>query len=617
MLSWGLLLGTFLSAAEPTVRAVDLPALVPVPLAVESGQPLSLTLEGAQTGAKYMLVVGSVARSGPPADVLFQSTRTPLGPAHSLTMADTRPPEWWQRRVADDRARMNRARRESSPREAYSVARFAETRGFDLFVGEDNLHDQREYVRINARLAHVGKHCLIYVDQAARVDVKLIDDVARTFDDVVYPTTRATFGVHRDVDRDGKFSILLTPWLGKLSLGKVTLSGFVRGADFYRDVEPPFSNQCDMLYLNSTLQPGEHLRTILAHEYTHAITFSEHTFGEYLPGGQGEDEEAWLGEAMAHLAENIAGQGWSNLDYRISTYLSETNQHRLVVPDYFQAGLWRSHGCRGATYLFLRYLVDRFGPELLGELSRSNLEGIENVEVATQTQFAELFRDWSVSLAVASMVGHPVDRGIRSIPLQGRLGERMLAGVRTHDLTDADLALSLAPTSWTSVVITVEPGAERQLDVQMPASAEMVATLVRLPDDSASATMAVSEAGQNHVALSVTSPNAVRWQSISWERLRLRQESARENEKIARILPAAEILGAATKEGVWTSDPIDLAEFEGDAVVFKLIGLDEKGRFVSAWHVYGDETGADSSVDRDPAQMAGDRRDHLRQVDSQ
>jgi hypothetical protein len=34
------------------------------------------------------------------------------------------------------------------------------------------------------------------------------------------------------VDRDGRFTILLTPRLTKLSTGKAALHGFVRGSDF-------------------------------------------------------------------------------------------------------------------------------------------------------------------------------------------------------------------------------------------------------------------------------------------------------------------------------------------------------------------------------------------------
>src|SRR5207244_1141125 len=89
-----------------------------------------------------------------------------------------------------------------------------------------------------------------------------------------------------------------------------------------------------------------------------------------------------------------------NLDYRVSAFLSDPERYQLVVPDYYRAGLWRSHGNRGATYLFLRWCADRYGPGLPAQLTQSSLNGTANVEAATQERFDELFRQWSAALAL-------------------------------------------------------------------------------------------------------------------------------------------------------------------------------------------------------------------------
>ena len=57
-----------------------------------------------------------------------------------------------------------------------------------------------------------------------------------------------------------------------------------------------------MMYLNVDLRPGPHLRTLLVHEYTHAVVFSEHLFGGYPSEGPAREEESWLNEGLAHLA---------------------------------------------------------------------------------------------------------------------------------------------------------------------------------------------------------------------------------------------------------------------------------------------------------------------------
>jgi hypothetical protein len=577
--------------AMPATEAENVPPRAAVmPIEVRDGRT-SLSLEGGQNGKSYLMVMGSLVPRGKPSPVYLDRDSESLSSASRPIpiLSPVERPAWWTWRVENDRRQMDRVRQTSDSAPPYSAARFPLSRTFHLFVGEDDLYDAKKYVPVTATLARAGKWCLVYTDAQDKVSAEFLDEVVRTFDERVYPAARQRFGQHRDVDRNGKFTILVTGWLERLSGGKVALSGFVRGADFYRDVSPPFSNQCDMLYLNASLTSGEHLRTVLAHEYTHAITFSEHTFTEYLPGAHGQDEEAWLSEAIAHLAENLHGDGWSNLDYRVSTYLSETGSYRLVVPDYFQDGLWRSHGCRGATYLFLRYLVDRFGPDLLTELSRSNLEGIANIETATQTPFSELFRDWSISLAAGGAWGHSVVEHPSAVPLFGRLGERLLAGPRPTVMTERSLKTSLSPTSWTSVIVRVDAGQKESLRIQADSSADLQVTLMEIPADRvASQVRIVSDGlGSSRVRMDLQSSRPVRWQSISWERAKLRQERARANEKLARIVAAPEVLEIDERHPLRAiSDPIDLTEFEGDSVVFKMIGLDETGRYVSAWATY-------------------------------
>jgi hypothetical protein len=568
--------------------------LQPIPVRVcESGET-TIPLSGGESSRDYLLVVGSLVRTGSPAPVSADLRRLAPGAIPPpIAVESSEPPEWWRWRVRRDRSVMQRARERvvaAPPR--WSTAKFAEQKTFHLFAGEDDLLDPKRYVAAHARLARVGRHCVVYVDVDAPAARELVDEVVRVFDDRVYPSARATFGEHRDVDRNGKLTILLTSWLDRLSGGKVSLSGFVRGADFYRDVEAPFSNQCDMLYLNASLEPGPHLTTIIAHEYTHAITFCEHVFGEYLPGGQGRDDEAWLSEAVAHVAENLHGDGWSNLDYRISTYLNAPHQYRLVVPDYFHAGLWRCHGSRGAAYLFLRYCVDRCGEGVLGELSRSNLAGVENIETAAQAAFAELFRGWTTATSVASVVG-PAP-GNRS-PLLGRLERRLLAGVRpievggphgdSHDL-GAPVEFEIAPTGWACLRIHAPAGPPAVVTVRSP-NPELQLTLVRLPDGLARARMdaaPVDRGGKLRIRLASDRP--VRWDSISWELYRLPLVGCEERERSADVVDARRLLRPVDGvEGAYESTPIDVSSRGGGPVAFKALGRDEQGRPVAAWAV--------------------------------
>ena len=62
----------------------------------------------------------------------------------------------------------------------------------------------------------------------------------------------------------------------------------------------------------------------------------------------------------------------SNIDYRVSAFLTRPERYQLVVDDYYAADLFRSHGSRGSTYLFLRWCADRYGPDLVPALVHSD-----------------------------------------------------------------------------------------------------------------------------------------------------------------------------------------------------------------------------------------------------
>lgn len=561
----------------------SLPVGEPVPLVVDRDGTCQIDLPPGQ----FTVVVGSLARGDRLAKV--QVSVSDVEQREPVRVAETTPSEEWLARANELRQRM-RDRRALVQRDGqvHAAARFAERRGFYLFVGDADLHDVSNYREIQARLVAVGKHCIVYVDEGDkpdRFDRRVIDEVVSTFDNVAFPIGEERYGQRRDVDRNGKFTILITSWLGRLSGDKVSVGGFVRGGDFHVDVPAPFGNQCDMMYLNSNIAPGDHLRALIAHEYTHAITFSEHCFGGYLPERIGEDEESWLSEALAHLAENYAEAGWSNLDYRVSAYLNDTGRYRLVVPDYYRAGLWRCHGSRGATYLFLRWLVDQFGDDVINELNQSSLSGEENIEVATQTPFAELFRAWSVSLACAGNANETDE--LRYLSLQGRLDTRLLIGAIGQTVEPGQSTVTVSPTSFAALRTRTPSEANRRIRLTAPAHAKLQVTVSRTPGDAPVATLRAVGETPDKVRLSLVhrSGSPVTWSELSWERRVLPQTKEAGPAPSVVIHAASEIFSQAKTLAGETNqgDPLDLTEYAGKEVVFKLLGTDSAGRRAVAW----------------------------------
>ncbi|MBI3469028.1 MAG: hypothetical protein HY000_38990, partial [Planctomycetes bacterium] len=84
-------------------------------------------------------------------------------------------------------------------------------RTFWLMVRGDDSSDAKNYQAVHGRLAAVGQHCAVYIDrddEAERSPTSLGQEAVATCDHDVYPTAQRTLGRHRDVDGDGRFTIL-------------------------------------------------------------------------------------------------------------------------------------------------------------------------------------------------------------------------------------------------------------------------------------------------------------------------------------------------------------------------------------------------------------------------
>jgi hypothetical protein len=567
-----------------------------VPLAVEQGR-CQCVLATPQPGDKYLLIVGSLSRRAGPYLVQVAS-----GPATGPAVLPVEQPSGdpsWSAEVASRHARLARRRRcwqgtlvpsADPPRE----------RLFHLFIKGHDFHDPDNYVTVPARLQAVGRHCQVYVErdvpEASRLGPAVAEAV-RVFDQEVYPRARRWLGEALDVDRDGRFTILFTGWLAKMADGPSGLGGFVRASDFYRDLQPPFGNRCDMMYLNTDLEPGSRLRTILAHEYTHAVVSSEHLFGPYLPEVSRQDEENWLNEALAHLAEDWHGYGWCNLDYRISAFLSAPERYQLVVPDYHRAGLWRSHGHRGATYLFLRWCTDRHGPDLVRRLVQSNLAGVDNLEVASQERFRDLFRQWSAALHCSLALRNtrrvdgfplsPLARFDLYLPLEGRL----LCGPRFHPvgMSGGCGEVTVAGTSAACFLLHSSAADHAQVSITADPEAELQVTLVRLPASGRLAVQAQRQ-GDRFRLVAAAHDQDLTLQSAAWERLvpatnrpgdtSFRPEIAG-RQMVADWFGEPHLPAGQSRSSVWL--PLPDWKQAGVPLVCKVLALDALGNRVAGW----------------------------------
>jgi hypothetical protein len=596
----------------PTSFGQSLPTGRPLAIAVHEGR-CECVLSTARPDDKFILIIGSLSRNLEPVPVIVQTEAT--NRCADMEVERRRVDGAWRRHVQELHERLADARRERSLASALVPPREPPSeRVFSLFVRDQEFQDPAAYVTVKGDLRGFGRHCQVYLDRDYPDPPGVqptVEDIVRTFDDDVSPQA---LGQVLDVDRDGRFTILLTSWLGKLCNGKVAVGGFVRGSDFMQDLPAPFGNRCDMMYLNANLKPGPYLHTLLAHEYTHAIVFSEHVFGNYLAEAVRQDEQSWLNEALAHLEEDRHAYSWSNLDYRVSAFLNAPERQPLVVPDAYGAGLWRSPGHRGAAYLFVRWCTDRYGPDLPAQLIRTNLSGVANVEAATQEPFPDLFRQWTIALAMSG-TGQTVD-GVpmfKGFDLHRPVGDRLLCGPRFQELSLAggQLALPLAGTAAAYVALHSPGGGHTQLIVTSKPEADLQVSLIRLPEATGRLSVQVVPVGSEQLAVGSRDGQVpTSHHPLPTARLRLvlaAHDAAVTLDQAAweRQAPAGnhcddtsyrKVEGAQGTVDRWfrdtclqagtsrTSEPITVPECNGP-VVFKVSGTDEKGHTVAAWAV--------------------------------
>lgn len=349
------------------------------------------------------------------------------------------------------------------------------TREFFLHVTDGDLEDPKQYARITARSVACGVRVRVFLDHQlpdGEVPPARIEELLQMMETDVVPRVEAQFGPLQDVDRDGRFAVVLTPWLSRLQGGRTSIRGMVRSSDFRIDVAPPMGNRGDMLFLNSALPSDAALRDLLSHEVAHAACLSQ----RLLQQSEGlSEEEDWLSEALAHLAE----PGWSNLDHRLAAFLEEPSQYPLVVPDYYRAGLWRNPGCRGATYLFTRWCVERHGPNLIRRLVESRTSGARNLEQATGRRFEELFQDWSLSLASGDELAAPDLRTVLARLDSCRLRPTVFSGDNNHEQT-----LRVRGTAFQVVELRLSSSESRTLQIVGETAARWQFSICRIPDES-------------------------------------------------------------------------------------------------------------------------------------
>ena len=238
--------------------------------------------------------------------------------------------------------------------------------------------------QITATLRTQGEHLQMWVEEGASVEQSALERSANVFDARIYPTNHEYFGREwtPGIDGDPRLVVLNARFTGA--------AGYFASSNEYTREVNPYSNQHEMFFMNlDALQPGTaQYEAVLAHEFQHMIHWNLDS-----------NEEAWLNEGASELAEEVNGFGWPSED--VARFESD--------PD-LQLNTWTDAPADtgahyGASYLMMRYLLDRFGSELLRAVVQNQSNGIASLDLVlaqrgTHMTFDDLFADWVVANAL-------------------------------------------------------------------------------------------------------------------------------------------------------------------------------------------------------------------------
>ena len=247
----------------------------------------------------------------------------------------------------------------------------------------------KNYYTISATIKEVTAHAYWYVKDGYSVDLAALKASARQFEDHIYVTNRRVFGSEPTpgIDNDPHITILLTPMQA--------VNGYFSSADGYPKVVNPYSNQRKMIYISSrpAVQAGatdNQFEGTLAHEFQHMIHWNVH-----------RDRDVWLDEGLSEIAMYLNGYNTGHFDFlfsahpdvQLNAWASEPN---VSAPHY------------GGSYLFLRYLMDRYGGEaFIKKLMSSKGLGTAAVDAAVKASgnpagYDGAFKDWVIANRINS-----------------------------------------------------------------------------------------------------------------------------------------------------------------------------------------------------------------------
>lgn len=333
-----------------------------------------------------------------------------------------------------------------------------------------------------AVLKRVSAHAYFYVDtQAAPVSETQLDQFVSTFESTIYPRVTGVFGEEAKpgVDGDDRLFIVFSPAVHDFDHMTDLLGYFWAPDAVPNPASGSHSNQKEVLFMSDRLFAASPLLAYgtLAHEFQHLINFTRK--GPLL--NYAANEATWLDEGMAMLSMEVAGYGLSAGEQLVATNIRdfESDPAAYALQDFRN----NPNGYAfGQSYLFVRYLVDRYGAGVMKEIIGTPKRGQDAVEEVLERHgdsFVHFFQDWTIANVLSDT---PASAGTpyhyQSLRLTGTYGPITLPGFAVAPASGTSFNAELRPWSTRYVRAEAPVAQPWRWTVTAPAAGRVVATAV-------------------------------------------------------------------------------------------------------------------------------------------
>lgn len=264
----------------------------------------------------------------------------------------------------------------------------------------DKSFDASGRTKLSATLIKITPKLYFYVekswwdakDNAARDSVlSNLDILSNEFSTNIYPRLTNAFGYEwiPGIDRDEKITVLFEP-MNSME------GGYFREMDEYEKLQLPDSNEREMVYLSISNIESANLKIVLAHEFTHLITFNQKNKINNV------EEDTWLNEGRADYSSTLLGYDnkyeGSNLQQRVKDFIENPSDS---ITDW--SGTKYDYA---SVSMFMHYLVNHYGVSILENSIKSKLVGIDSINKALldsglKDDFAKIFTNWTIALTIS------------------------------------------------------------------------------------------------------------------------------------------------------------------------------------------------------------------------